>query len=181
MKDGSSAVTDRIDGGTTTFGEGAPDTRIDRGRVHLRAETRARVDLALVPRVLADGKWLGEELGRDDDGTRRLATDLVLGVGSDRPITFHRSMIVGLGQPVRDADGWVVPLEWQSAALTPLFPVFVGHLRFGHEGAVIDGHYAPPFGVIGAALDRALLGIAARATAKVLLTRFVNAVLTTRA
>jgi hypothetical protein len=119
--------------------------------------------------------WLGEEIERDGRAMRRLASDLVLGVGSDRPVAFHKSMIVGLGQPHRDAVGWMVPIEWQAASLTPLFPVFVGQVRVDPDGVAIEGHYAPPFGIIGAVLDRALLGIAARATAKVILERFVRA------
>ena len=69
-----------------------------------------------------------------------------------------------------------MPIEWQAATLTPLFPVFVGEVRIGQERVTIEGRYAPPFGVIGAVLDRALLGIAARGTAKVILGRFVEAV-----
>ena len=37
------------------------------------------------------------------------------------------------------------------------------------------GHYAPPFGIIGAVLDRAMLGIAARATANVVVGKFIAA------
>ena len=133
------------------------------------------MDLARVPDVLDAPEWLGEELDRDERGTRRFATDLVLGVGSERPVTFRRSMIVTLGPASRDADGWTIPLEWQAAALTPLFPVFVGRVRIESERVAIDGLYAPPFGIIGVAIDRALLGIAARATAKVVLGRFAQA------
>jgi hypothetical protein len=134
------------------------------------------VDLERVPRQLEASAWLGEEIDRDENGMRRLLSDLVLGVGSERPIAFRKSMVVALGQPRHDADGWTVPIEWQAATLTPLFPVFVGEVRIGQERVTIEGRYAPPFGVIGAVLDRALLGIAARGTAKVILGRFVEAV-----
>lgn len=154
-----------------------PDkSRGDRGSVPLHAETRAPVDLERVPRQLEASAWLGEEIDRDERGMRRLLSDLVLGVGSERPIAFRKSMLIALGQPRHDADGWTVPIEWQAATLTPLFPVFVGEVRIGQERVTIEGRYAPPFGVIGAVLDRALLGIAARGTAKVILGRFVEAV-----
>jgi hypothetical protein len=162
---------------TASIGNGTSDTPTDRGSVHLHAEARARVDLERVPGTLRASAWLGEEIARDDRGMRRLAGDLVLGVGTDRPVAFRKSMIVGLGQPRRDGEtgAWTVPIEWQAASLTPLFPVFVGHVTVDLERVAIDGHYAPPFGVIGVVLDRALLGIAARATAKVILRKFVNA------
>ncbi len=134
------------------------------------------MDLERVPRQLEASAWLGEEIDRDESGMRRLLSDLVLGVGSERPIAFRKSMLIALGQPRHDADGWTVPIEWQAATLTPLFPVFVGEVRIGQERVTIEGRYAPPFGVIGAVLDRALLGIAARGTAKVILGRFVEAV-----
>jgi hypothetical protein len=155
----------------------SPDDPVDdRGSVPLRAETLARVDLERVPVQLEATAWLGEEIGRDEHGTRRLVSDLVLGVGSDRPIAFRRSMVIALGQPHRSAAGWTVPIEWQAASLTPLFPVFVGEVRFGRERVAIDGRYAPPFGFLGVIIDRALLGIAARGTATVILRKFAEAV-----
>ena len=129
-----------------------------------------------VPTRLEASDWLGEEIDHDERGMRRLLSDLVLGVGSERPIAFRKSMLIALGQPRHEVDGWTVPIEWQAATLTPLFPVFVGEVRIGQERVTIEGRYAPPFGVIGAVLDRALLGIAARGTAKVILGRFVEAV-----
>lgn len=168
-------MVDRTIGMTASLGDAAPGDRADRGTVFLSTEEHALVDLARVPAVLEAGDWLGEEIDRDEHGTRRFATDLVLGVGSERPVTFRRSMIVSLGPVGRQADGWTIPIEWQAAALTPLFPVFVGRVRVGAERVAIDGHYAPPFGLLGVALDRAVLGVAARATAKVILTRFVRA------
>jgi hypothetical protein len=152
------------------------DERGDRGSVPLRAETRADVDIERVPVQLQANTWLGEEIERDERGMRRVLSDLVLGVGSERPVAFHRSMVIALGPPRNVADVWTVPIEWQAASLTPLFPVFVGEVRIAPERVVIEGRYAPPFGVLGAVLDRALLGIAARGTARVILGRFVEAV-----
>ena len=173
---GARVVSDRSPEQSTATYDSPDDPWDDRGSVPLRAETLAQVDLERVPAQLEATAWLGEEIGRDERGTRRLVSDLVLGVGSDRPIAFRRSMVIALGQPLRKGDGWTVPIEWQAASLTPLFPVFVGEVGFGRERITIDGRYAPPFGVIGAVLDRALLGIAARSTAKVILGRFVEAV-----
>lgn len=171
---GERVVSDRVDQGTAAGGDGAADAPI-RGAVPIRTEARARVELDHVPDVLQASEWLGEEIATNDGGMKRLASDLVLGVGSDRPVAFRKSMIVGIGQPSRDRDGWTVPIEWQAASLTPLFPVFVGQVKIHVERVTIEGNYAPPFGVVGAVLDRAMLGIAARTTAKVILDRFVEA------
>ncbi len=151
------------------------EPRDDRGSVPLRAEGRARVRLEVVPRLLDGLAWLGEEISPDERGMRRVSSDLVLGVGEDRPITFRKSMIVGIGPPRREPFGWTVGIEWQSANLTPLFPVFVGEVRIEPDRVTVVGHYAPPFGIIGAVLDRAMLGIAARATANVVVGKFVAA------
>jgi hypothetical protein len=171
-------LSERADAGTSSGGNDALDTHIDRGTVFLRVQAPARVDLDAVASRLTAGEWLGDETGDDDRGMRGFTSDLVLGVGSDRPVAFRKSMLIRLGQPHRDARGWTVPIEWQAATLTPLFPVFVGHVWIDSIGVGIEGHYAPPFGVIGVVLDRALLGIAARATAKVMLGRFVDALRT---
>ncbi len=155
--------------------EGLDDARIDRGSVPLRAEARARVRVEVVPRLLDGLTWLGEEIAADERGMRRVSSDLVLGVGAERPVTFHKSMIVSIGPPRRQSDGWTAAIEWQSASLMPLFPVFVGYVRIEPERVALVGHYAPPFGIVGAVLDRALLGIAARATANVIVGKFVDA------
>jgi hypothetical protein len=73
---------------------------------------------------------------------------------------------VSLGDVRSRHGGWTIPIEWRAASLAPLFPVFSGQLIIDAERIVIDGHYAPPFGVVGYVLDRALLSIAARGTAR---------------
>ena len=95
-------VPDRPDQGTSIGGPGSDDPRPDRGSVPLRAEGRARVPLEVVPRLLDGLAWLGEEISPDERGMRRVSSDLVLGVGEDRPITFRKSMIVGIGPPRRE-------------------------------------------------------------------------------
>jgi hypothetical protein len=72
---------------------------------------------------------------------------------------------VRVGEPVRLLRGWVVPIEWRAAGAAPLFPVFVGRLSIGADRLALDGHYAPPFGMVGYLLDRALLAVATRRTA----------------
>jgi hypothetical protein len=135
--------------------------------VKLNVVLPASVTLQRVPAAFSpDAEWLGERLVEKTLGTQRFACDLELRVEPDRRVTFRKSAIVGLGAPVRDDDGWVVPVEWRAASFAPLFPVFVGHLRLGKERLELDGTYAPPAGKIGYALDRALFHIAARGTGR---------------
>jgi hypothetical protein len=171
----SALVSDDANPEAPVPSDGLDDAQIDRGSVPLRAEARARVRLEVVPRLLDGLTWLGEEISPDERGMRRVSSDLVLGVGAERPVTFHKSMIVSIGPPRRQSSGWTAAIEWQSASLMPLFPVFVGHVRIEPERVALVGDYAPPFGIIGAVLDRALLGIAARATANVIVGKFVDA------
>jgi hypothetical protein len=146
------------------------------GVVSLRLTTPARLDLERVPaafgRSAAD--WLGQRVSDEVSEIRRFACDLELNVGPDRRALFRKSAIVGLGAPVRDGVSWLVPIEWRAATLAPLFPVFAGHLRLRADRIELDGHYAPPGGTIGYVLDRALLRIAARGTARWFLQRVIG-------
>ena len=110
--------------------------------------------------------WMGQPIGPRPDGAISYACDLELRVSPDGRAVFRKSAIVSLGQPRLAGGSWAVPIEWRAATLAPLFPVFVGSLTISADRIALDGHYAPPFGVIGLVLDRALLAIAARATAR---------------
>ncbi len=133
------------------------------------------VDLRRVPGLLVDIGWLGTELATREARIRHIAMDLVLGVGTVEPVAFRKSMVVSIGHATFDREGCTVPIEWRSASLVPLFPVFAGHLVIATDKVTIRGHYAPPFGRLGSAVDRALLGTAARATASVVLRHFTDA------
>lgn len=147
------------------------DRRVSRtdadGVVRLAATRRAAIDLDRVLPAFAEEApdWLGPSDGIDDGGLTRYLCDLELKVSPERRSIFRKAAIVSVGRPVRDADSWLVPISWRAATLAPLFPVFAGRLTVYPDRLELDGHYAPPFGVIGYVLDRALLAIAARRTA----------------
>jgi hypothetical protein len=145
------------------------------GVVSLRLAIPARLDLGRVTGAFGrqDADWLGQRLPDEVSEIRRFSCDLELNVGPDRRAMFRKSAIVGVGAPVRDDVSWLVPIEWRAATLAPLFPVFAGYLRLRADRIELDGHYAPPGGTIGYVLDRALLRIAARGTARWFLQKVV--------
>jgi hypothetical protein len=135
------------------------------------------VDLGRVPLAFGspDALWLGERVADGPDGMRRFSCDLELRVSPDARSLFRKAAIVGLGEPRREGETWIVPIEWFAATLAPLFPVFVGEVRLRSDRLDLQGTYVPPGGVIGYALDRALLGIAARGTGRWFLRKVASA------
>jgi hypothetical protein len=111
----------------------------------LRVVVPARLDLARVTAVLGQPEipWLGERLPDTEGSMRRYLSDLEFHLPDLGPIAFRKSAVISLGSGTRDGSGWIIPVEWQAATLAPLFPVFVGTLRFWVDRAVLDGRYAP--------------------------------------
>jgi hypothetical protein len=128
---------------------------------------RAHPTLERVPAIVgADaGSWLDGRALESEPESRRFLCDLQLGTGPDHRARFRKSAIVAFGLPRRQSDSWQVPVEWRSATLAPLFPVFAGYLEVQADQVALHGRYAPPGGKIGQVLDSALLHVAARATA----------------
>ena len=145
--------------------------------VALHVALPASIDLDRVAVAFtSDTDWLGEPLPSATSGTRLFACDLELRVLPDRRATFRKSAVVGLGEPVRDRSGWVVPIEWRAATHAPLFPVFAGHLRLTARHLELDGQYLPPGGTVGYVVDRLLLHVAANGTGHWFLQKVIAAV-----
>jgi hypothetical protein len=135
------------------------------------------VDLDRVIAALNDLAWLG----RPSDGPadrpdlRRITTDLELPIrdgsatGPVRTATY-----IDIGQAHLVGDHVFVEITWHSALSAPLFPVFAGELRISVDDIVLDGRYAPPLGILGLVIDRALLHFVARRTAGALLARLAR-------
>jgi hypothetical protein len=138
------------------------------GLVRLELSLASVVDLERVEATFGrpEAPWLGERAPDGPPGIRRFSCDLELRVSPERRGLFRKAAIVGMGEPRRDADSWIVPIEWFAATFAPLFPVFVGELRLFRDRVVLRGSYVPPGATLGQALDRALLGVAARGTGR---------------
>lgn len=149
------------------------------GSVQLRVERRARVDVGVAVRAMADLAWLGAAVDVTDGepGIRRVEADLELPIrDASGPGTVRKSALIDLGPARRVGDQVIVSVAWRSATVAPLFPVFAGELVMTGSGLTIEGWYSPPFGRIGMVIDGALLHVVARRTTEAFLARIESRV-----
>ena len=89
---------------------------------------------------------------------------------------FDRIAAVGFASVVEEEDGTrVLPLWWEAAEQSWLFPTFDGGLEIrpddGGTELRLEGRYRPPLGAAGALVNRAVLNRAATASLEALLDR----------
>lgn len=145
----------------------------------LRLVQPAAIDLARALPMLVDQApdWLGTPVAPVRPGSRRYLTDLSLPIRDHAPsLTFKKAAFVDIGEVRSGLESCDIEIEWRSASLAPLFPVFAGHLTLTPTELRLEGFYAPPAGDFGAVLDRAFLNIAARGTARWFLERAAEVV-----
>lgn len=136
------------------------------------------VDVASATRKLDEeaASWLGTPVPAPDPGSHRFLTDLNLPLRDHVVgVTFKKAAFVDLANVRRTPDSCEVDISWRSSSLAPLFPVFAGKLTVTRSEIHLEGFYAPPGGDVGAVLDRAFLGIAARGTARWFLGKVADA------
>ena len=144
----------------------------------LRLVQPAAVDLARATPLLSDeaSEWLGGQTEGPRPQFRRFLTDLSFPVREHSPsLVFKKAAFIDLGAVQAGTDSLDVEIEWRSASLAPLFPVFAGHLTIFPTELRLEGFYAPPAGELGVVLDRAFLNIAARGTARWFLSKAADA------
>jgi hypothetical protein len=128
---------------------------------------------------LTHGGWLSTASG--DAYAEGLAGLIRVGPFGD-VLGASKLVRVSLVDPVPREDLMVLPLRWEATGVTGrLFPVLDADLTVtpadaGRTLMKLDGAYRPPLGAAGATLDRVLLGRAAEATIRSLLTRIAVAV-----
>lgn len=88
---------------------------------------------------------------------------------------------VRIGQPVVRDAATLIPLTWHATGAAALFPVFSGDVEIAAIGAAetqlsIWGHYDPPLGPIGEALDRFGLHRVAEASMRAFLLELASAI-----
>lgn len=139
--------------------------------VRLRAARSGPIDVERALRVLEleEIPWLGARVPGPAGATtrRRFHTDLRLPLRADgHEVVLRKAAYVDLGPVHSTEDGCEVEVGWMASSLAPLFPVFAGRLILDARSVRLEGYYAPPGGRLGRAIDRTLLGVAARGTAR---------------
>jgi hypothetical protein len=102
--------------------------------------------------------------------------DLLAEVGFGEKVRMRRLVRIELGEPVRAATKTIIPLRWIATGPTGLFPEMDADLEIaplapGRCQLAMSARYVPPLGVMGRALDRAVLFRVAEATLKDFLDR----------
>ena len=119
--------------------------------------------------LLASPETWVPHVARDADlGARALLANVGIGPAGVR---IEKRVMVEVGEPFRLSSKTLVPLSWHAAGPEGFFPVLEGHLEICLLGQrrtqlVLSASYKPPFGPIGAALDRAFLHRVAESTIK---------------
>jgi hypothetical protein len=147
------------------------------GRRLARMFARYFVELAgdrdRIERVVLDGPetWLPTlATSANHRGDRLLAE---VGFGDD--VRIARTVAISVGTPTRMPSKTVIPLGW-SASGAGMFPALdadleIAPLENGRCQLAISARYEPPLGVVGRAIDRAVLARVAEATLKDFLDR----------
>jgi len=141
----------------------------------LSARHPIELDPAVALRRLAAPDWLGTLVESPRADRRRYLTDLAFPISQGtKTLLFRKAAYVDLGVARAAEDGYEIEIEWSSAGLAPLFPVFAGRVTINRLGVSLIGVYTPPLGAIGLLIDGALLHFAARRTANWFLGRLAG-------
>ncbi|MEI7779707.1 MAG: hypothetical protein WCJ42_09790 [Actinomycetes bacterium] len=95
-----------------------------------------------------------------------------LRIGPDwAPESIARTVEVTVGLVHHRGSNLVVPLSWEASGLRSMFPLLDGEVEVSplddHSSRLtLSGSYTPPWGPVGATLDRALLHRVATSTVR---------------
>lgn len=126
--------------------------------------------------LLADpGSWLPGLATEAEDQGGRLLVDVGFEVGHDRRV--DRGVRIDVGEPVSiRSETTMLPIAWKAEHGAGAVPQLDADIEIAALGATrtqlsMSARYRPPFGLIGRALDKALLHRVAEATVKDFLDR----------
>ena len=105
---------------------------------------------------------------------------LLARVGFGRGLRVRKLVEVTVGEPLRVPGRTVLPVAWTTGAEHSPLPAMEGDIElapFGEAASqlAMSGRYTPPYGSVGAALDRALLHRVAEATVRDFVRRVARA------
>jgi hypothetical protein len=111
---------------------------------------------------------------------------LLAEVGFGEAIRVKREVVVELAPLVHSSSKTVFPIRWHASEHPGLFPALDADLEVtplgpGRTQLVMSARYAPPFGPLGKAIDRAVLSKVAEATLKDFLDRLAAAIFRSQA
>lgn len=112
-------------------------------------------------------RWVPALASVSDLKGERLLADV--GFPVDGHYRVGKRVAIELGEPVATGQRTWIPLTWRATGAQGLFPALEGELEVAALGPKLtqlglSARYRPPFGVLGASLDRALLHRVAEAT-----------------
>lgn len=127
----------------------------------------------------APARWLPGILEAAEDRGARLLADVGFSLGEDRRV--EKQVEVGVGEAYRIPAKTLIPITWTATETGRLFPSLEADLELAALGArrsqlSISARYKPPLGLVGRAIDRALMHRVAEATIKDFLDRVVEAI-----
>ena len=164
-------------GRTDTWPLSADDRPRDGFTVAVADSVHVELATAVVAaRLRASSSWLVphfEAASAEGDAIR-------VRIGPGGPAWLGKTVAVHLGTPVESEDALGIPLAWEATGASGLFPRLEGELRLSsvdpeRSEIRLAGHYRPPLGRAGHAIDEALLSHVAHATVRSLLRRVARA------
>jgi len=112
--------------------------------------------------------WMPALVQEVNGQSMHLLSELGFDIGKRR---IGRQIDVSVGQPRKTSGATLVPISWQAASASWLFPALDGQLEIAALGATttqlgLSATYDPPLGLVGKIADRALLHRVAEVTIK---------------
>jgi hypothetical protein len=103
-----------------------------------------------------------------------------VGPGGSRPV-FAKTVTLDIGRPAGPPGQTTIPLAWSATGATGLFPRMSADLTIARLGPDMtqlgfNGSYEPPGGVVGQAVNEALLHRIAESSVKGLVDRIAAAI-----
>ncbi len=118
--------------------------------------------------------WVPGIVRETDDRAQQLLTEVGFDVGETRRV--DKEVEIQVGTPHEFASKTLLPISWTPRGSELLFPrldadIEIAPLGSGRTQLSMSARYRPPLGVVGKALDKALLHRVAEATIKDFLDR----------
>jgi len=112
--------------------------------------------------------WMPALVHKANGDSLKLLSELGFDIGKRR---IEKQIEVTVGSPRKTAGATLVPIRWQAASASWLFPALDGQLEIAALGASktqlgISASYEPPLGFAGKVADRALMHRVAEVTIK---------------